>query len=59
MAMSPLGSANLIHPGLRPNGSSNTASRYRLKLDRSNNAMHLSQVAGEETILLIGGGKIS
>jgi hypothetical protein len=29
-SLSLLGSANLIHPGLRPNGSSNTASRHRL-----------------------------
>jgi hypothetical protein len=29
MTMLLLGSANLIHPGLCPNGSSNTASRYR------------------------------
>jgi hypothetical protein len=29
MAVSLLGSANLIRPGLRPNGSSNTASRHR------------------------------
>ena len=29
MALSLLGSANLIRPGLRPNGSSHTASRHR------------------------------
>ena len=29
MALSLLGSANLLRPGLRPNGSSHTASRHR------------------------------
>ena len=41
-----LGSANLIRPGLRPNGPSDMASRHRLKSDRSSGAVHLSQVAG-------------
>src|SRR5690242_16101343 len=45
-AISRLGPANLIHPGLRPNGSSATAlpSLKRIS-DRRNMAWHPSQIA--------------
>src|SRR6186997_2309222 len=44
MALSLLGSANLVRPGLRPNGPSNIASRHRLG-DHNDRAMHPPQVA--------------
>jgi hypothetical protein len=47
MTLSLLGSANLVRPGLRPNGPSNTASRHR-RGDRSDKILHPSQVAGDD-----------
>jgi hypothetical protein len=49
-----LGSANLVHPGLRPNGPSNTASRHRPEGDRSARALQPSQIAGKALSTLRG-----
>src|SRR6476661_5039406 len=37
-----LGSANLVHPGLRPNGPSNIASRHRLRRSQCQRAAALA-----------------
>jgi hypothetical protein len=48
MGLSPLGSANLVRFGLRPNGPSNTASRHRLQRPRATGPCNPSQVAGAQ-----------
>jgi len=55
MALSLLGSANLIRPGLRPNGSSHTASRHRLRRPQREGPAP-SQSAGSYPVHLYGEG---
>jgi hypothetical protein len=55
-APSLLGSANLVRPGLRPNGPSNIASRHRLG-DHNDRAMHPPQVAETPPSTSVEGNK--